>query len=512
MAKQMRIADPLFMVISILVIAGFQAYWIKNNYDREKRNLEIKTNVLFQETMRELQGIKLRLKEPLPGDSLHKGQVRIFVDADMPGSRNGEKNARNEEFITTVNTMRDKLLDSVRRKQGGKPSVFVAFNKDSIVERMDSETGKFEKRTEGNHIIRFLYGIDSLQDSLRIPEIVSAYGKKIQQEKLSVPFTITRTDSAKGYGDEPGLSDITVGFAHPKTYHLALGNTFPYLFRKISGPLAFSLFLVGLTILSFILLYRTLLKQQRLAEIKNEFISNITHELKTPLATVSVAIEALRNFNAMEDPQRTKEYLDISSGELQRLGLLVDRVLKLSMFENRQIELKKESFDLKAVTEEVLATMKLQFEKYRAAVSLLAEGGHFWIEADKLHITSVLYNLLDNALKYSRGNPVIRVTLVSKTQHVILSVQDNGIGIAPAYKGKVFDKFFRVPTGDTHNVKGYGLGLSYVREVLARHQGFVEVNSEPGKGSIFMAHIPYREAPVIWFDEKRRVRKKTIKL
>src|SRR6185436_11622670 len=132
------------------------------------------------------------------------------------------------------------------------------------------------------------------------------------------------------------------GFAHPVTYQLSLTNNTTYLLKKILLPILFSLFLVGVTILSFVLLYRNLLRQHRLSEIKNEFISNITHELKTPIATVGVAIEALKNFNAIDDPQKTKEYLDISSNELQRLSLLVDKVLKLSMFEKREIELNKE--------------------------------------------------------------------------------------------------------------------------------------------------------------------------
>ena len=164
----------------------------------------------------------------------------------------------------------------------------------------------------------------------------------------------------------------------------------------------FSVFLVGVTILSFVLLYKNLLKQQRLAELKNEFIGNITHELKTPIATVGVAIEALKNFNAMQDPQRTKEYLDISSNELQRLGLLVDKVLKLSMFEKKEIDLQYETFDLRGVVDEVVASMRLQVEKYHAIVSI-TQKGNTNLQADRLHLLSVVFNLLDNALKYSNG-------------------------------------------------------------------------------------------------------------
>lgn len=251
-----------------------------------------------------------------------------------------------------------------------------------------------------------------------------------------------------------------------------------------------SLLLVGVTVLSFTLLLRNLIQQRKLTQIKNDFISNITHELKTPIATVSVAIEALRNFDALHDPQRTKEYLAISSNELQRLSFLVDKVLKLSMFEKHQIELKEEAVDLLQLVNEVVTSMKLQFEKYKAKVNVQTQGYRFIIHADRLHITSVLFNLLDNALKYSKENPSIHIELKEEPQHIQLSVTDNGIGIAAEYRRKIFDKFFRVPSGNTHNVKGYGLGLSYVLYVIQKHYGSIDVESKPGIGSRFMIKLP----------------------
>ena len=254
--------------------------------------------------------------------------------------------------------------------------------------------------------------------------------------------------------------------------------------------MALSVLLVAFIAITFLFLYRNLLSQRRLALIKNDFISNITHELKTPIATVNVAIEALRNFDALQSPERTKEYLDISAAELQRLSLLVDKVLKLSMFENKEIELQKENFDLKQLIDEVIYTMRLQFEKQGATISFKSMGPVFMINADRLHVTSVIYNLFDNALKYSKGNPIIEVELASLSNEMILSVADNGIGIAPDYANKIFDKFFRVPSGDHHNIKGYGLGLSYAAEVVRKHHGTIELETELGKGSKFIVKLP----------------------
>ena len=234
-------------------------------------------------------------------------------------------------------------------------------------------------------------------------------------------------------------------------------------------------------------------QQRRLAELKNEFISNITHELKTPIATVGVAIEALKNFNALQDPQRTREYLDISSNELQRLSLLVDKVLKLSMFEKKEIELRTETLDLTTLAEEVEASMRLQLEKQNAQLTL-THSGDTTLQGDRLHLLSVIFNLVDNALKYSTGAPSIQIELTGTDKDVQLSVKDNGIGIASEYQEKIFEKFFRVPTGDTHNAKGYGLGLSYAAHVVKKHGGIISVDSQPGLGTRFTVIIPRQQA------------------
>jgi len=272
-------------------------------------------------------------------------------------------------------------------------------------------------------------------------------------------------------------------------YKLQLGNTAPYLVRQLALPALFSFFLVGITVLAFVLLYRNLLKQQRLGQMKNDLISNITHELKTPISTVGVAIEALKNFNAIQDPKRAKDYLDISQNELQRLGLLVDKVLKLSMFEKKEIDLNFELFDLKDVVNEVVTSLRLQIEKCNATVTIQAEGDTT-LKGDRLHLLSVVFNLLDNALKYSKENATINLVLKADASNIVMHVSDNGIGIPAVYKEKVFEKFFRVPAGDTHNAKGHGLGLSYSAQVLRQHHGSITVDSSEGVGSTFTIILP----------------------
>jgi two-component system phosphate regulon sensor histidine kinase PhoR len=367
--------------------------------------------------------------------------------------------------------------------------MIISMDKSSVGIRKDTTTFN-RKIQEGfkHHLFNLMYGVDSLQDSLKLPEINIAFERALEEQNLHVPYTIERLDSCE-ICDEPRPNQVTVGFMKPITYQMNLGNTFPYLLKKISLPILFSIVLLGITILSFVLLYRSLLKQKRLAILKNEFISNITHELKTPIATVGVAIEALRNFNAIQDPQRTKEYLDISSNELQRLGLLVDKVLKLSMFEKKEVDLKYEILNLGEVVDEVVSSLRLQTEKHHAQVSVIREGD-LGMLGDRLHLQSVVFNLLDNALKYGKEDPVISVKIEGKDKTVVMNFTDNGIGIPDEYRDKVFDKFFRVPHGDTHNAKGYGLGLSYVAHVVQKHHGQIQVESQPGTGTQFIITLP----------------------
>lgn len=343
--------------------------------------------------------------------------------------------------------------------------------------------------------VRLITSGKALDDSLPVKKLDSVYTAELKKAGIPISFTIQKgKDDSLHKKDSVtnrfATSPAVVGFINPYWYQASFENPVGFLLKKISLQILFSVFLVTFTTVAFIFLYRNLLAQRRLTEMKNDLITNITHELKTPVATVSVAVEALRNFGGMENPARTKEYLDISAAELQRLNLLIDKVLKLSLFENREMELTKEDMDLRLLTEEVLNSMKLQFDSHKATLHFEVQGNYFRVHADRLHITSVIFNLLDNAIKYSTGKPDITVRLQHLDDSILLQVADKGIGITPGDQPKIFDKFFRVPSGDRHNIKGYGLGLSYVAHVIGRHNGTVSVQSTPGEGSTFTIKLP----------------------
>ena len=491
----------LLMILAIAAIIIFQGYWLFKNYQEEEQSLRVQTNILFREAIFQVQAKKLKLDTSVKFRHRSPGNV---VTATRDGFHDSLR-ARNTSFKSKV---------IFRGTNQGGPVI-----RDSSVIEIDS--GRVRKLViaspaDAKTFIKVLETTTGIQDSITVPEVEQQYRTMLAREKINLAFTITKTP---GIGsdeflppDLEGANEVSIGLLKPSTFRVDLGNTTGYILRKMSPIILVSTLLIALTVLSFLLLFRNLMRQRRLTQLKNDFISNITHELKTPIATVSVAIEAMKNFNVLDDPQRTQEYLNISANELQRLSLLVDKVLRLSMFEKKEILFKKEMFDFSQLATEVMDSMKLQFEKSQAETSLEFIGVNFMIEADKRHLASVIYNLLDNAVKYSNEKPVINVSITDRQNFLELRVSDNGIGIPNEYRNKIFEQFFRVPSGDRHNIKGYGLGLSYVNHIVRSHMGFIELETDPGKGSTFIIRLPFMEAPVIHFDGKRKVRKIQFKL
>jgi len=216
----------------------------------------------------------------------------------------------------------------------------------------------------------------------------------------------------------------------------------------------------------------------------------MTHELKTPIAVISVAIEGLQNFNALSDPVKTQRYLETSREQLERLNQLVTKVLNIATFESKEINLHFAEIDLDDMVNSIIRSEQAKAVK-PVTFSYTNTGDIKTVKADAFHLRNVLLNLIDNAIKYSGEAVNIDIKAYRLSGMTCIAVKDNGIGIADEDQGQIFDKFYRVPTGNVHNVKGTGLGLSYIKYIVEAHAGAVTVTSSPGTGSEFIIALPY---------------------
>lgn len=234
-----------------------------------------------------------------------------------------------------------------------------------------------------------------------------------------------------------------------------------------------------------------ILKQRRLSEIQKDFINNMTHEFKTPISTIAVSTEVLKDPNIVNQPERLLNYTTIIEKENTRLRQQVERVLQMANVEKEDIGLKKELVDVHQVIQDAIRNTSGALHERHGSIRCELNASRSTIEADKLHLTNVLYNLIDNAIKYCKTEPHIVIRTTDAEKNLSLEIEDNGIGISPENQKRVFQKFYRVSTGNVHDVKGFGIGLNYVKSIVEAHKGNVRLASELGKGCIFKISLPF---------------------
>lgn len=236
-----------------------------------------------------------------------------------------------------------------------------------------------------------------------------------------------------------------------------------------------------------------LFRQKKLSDMQKDFINNMTHEFKTPLYTIMVSSDLLKKKEVFQNEELSREYLDIISQEAKRLKNQIERILKIASHEKDKFKLEKETFDIHKTIQKAAEVAQTLVSNSAGIIrfDLNADTPYFY--GDKMHMENVLYNLIENAIKYCDKQPDIHIKTYNTKQHLYVEVKDNGIGIPEDKKRFVFDKFYRVPTGNTHNVKGFGLGLSYVKDIVKAHKGKIKIDSELGKGSTFVLILPLRQ-------------------
>lgn len=251
---------------------------------------------------------------------------------------------------------------------------------------------------------------------------------------------------------------------------------------------------IVIVILSFAFTIITIIRQKKISEIKNDFINNMTHEFKTPLSTISLAAEVLTSSDPNASADRIQKYSRIIYDENLRMRNQVDRVLQVALLDRGEFSLKKTEFDLHKLLRETVQNLCIETCEDHTTVNYSLNAENPSITADDVHITNVIVNLVENAIKYSNGDSVIRIGTENNHQGISFSVEDNGIGMNQETLKHIFDKFYRVPTGNIHNVKGFGLGLYYVKNIVEAHGGQISVISEIDKGSRFDVYLPFEPA------------------
>jgi len=319
-----------------------------------------------------------------------------------------------------------------------------------------------------------------------------AYG--IFDPFMNAFFVACGKDQIEGVIASPHKVNLTPGnvFSQPKFLSIFFPNQNKYLLRTMWLLLTISTMFILVIIFSFSFTVSTIIRQKKVSEIKNDFINNMTHELKTPISTISLACQALSDPDIKMREGIVDNYINVIADENKRLAMVVENVLRTAVMDKGELKLKIGDLDLHQVVEQVLQNMKIQLEQRGGSFITDLQATNTLVQADKVHLTNVVFNLVDNALKYTETIPVIKVGTRDEAQGIVVFVEDNGIGISKDNQKKIFEKLYRVPTGNVHNVKGFGLGLSYVKAIVDKHNGWIKVKSEPNKGSRFEILIPHK--------------------
>ncbi len=264
-----------------------------------------------------------------------------------------------------------------------------------------------------------------------------------------------------------------------------------YLLKQMNQMTAVSLVFILVIISSFTYTIITIIRQKKLSLIKNDFINNMTHELKTPISTISLACQALNDRDVQKSETLYQTYIKVINEENERLGMMTEKVLQTAQLEKGKLRLNKIGFNLHDVIEDAIHKIDLQLKARNGRIINRLGAEFSFLEADKVHLTNLIFNLLDNAIKYSPQSPEITICTENMNKGILIHVEDKGMGISKANQKKIFDNLYRVSTGNIHNVKGFGLGLSYVKAIVELHGGYIRLQSELKKGSRFSVFIPF---------------------
>lgn len=465
-----------FVAVSILICIVLQVLWISSMYHSQRKQLDKQIEGIVNEAS------KLSVYQSVGGEQITNENFREFLlSPQWTQLRNAFDNSK-------VNGLKsyfeyDITPDSIELKLWFK-----------LMNRSQSRANKQQHTSESY--------IQSKQDSMSL----LAMDSLVKADLAAVGGIHGDFYVLHGYGKDTLLTpshtiaQIRAADFRSKAYSYNLRHfakyqlVIPSITRSVIYQLRYfllsNLIMILIITFAFYFLLRFIRMQHLFTQARIGFISNMTHEFKTPVSTVSLALESIVKYNLHSDKEKLYEYIHMSKIELERLNFMIEKVLNLHTNEGVAIALQTEEVNLPLLIQEVISSLALQCRKRRAHISFENSTEQLLVLGDKIHLSNVFFNVLDNALKYSVKDPLIQITCQLKGKLIILAVKDNGIGIDPIYHKRIFDRFFRVPTFDIHNIKGTGLGLHYVQEIIDRHDGAISVQSNTGTGSTFFIQLP----------------------
>ncbi|HRO44191.1 MAG TPA: HAMP domain-containing sensor histidine kinase [Flavipsychrobacter sp.] len=388
---------------------------------------------------------------------------------------NLRKQQREQDIATAINRIKDEFYDRYFAIRGQYPTneesklfLLKGFSTTYIAEDIDEVVLANVKRSGIKE--KFEY---SILDIYRNP-IVTSKNFKSEYYTTAIQAQLIPENS----------------FFAKETLFLHFDERNNYIIRQMGWIIVASIIFTIIIISAFALTVRQMFTQKKLSEIKSDFINNMTHELKTPLATISLAIDALTNEKVIHDTEKIRYYCSMIKDENKRMNKQVEKILQAARIERQEIKLNLQTLNGHDIIHKVADNLSLQIQERNGTLTLKLAAQRHLIKADDVHFSNIVFNLLDNAIKYSKDQPSIEVETLNQSGMLAIRVRDNGIGMNKETQARIFEKFYRAHTGNLHDVKGFGLGLSYVKAMAEAHGGKVKVDSAIGKGSTFTVFFP----------------------
>jgi len=503
------------MSVALVGLIGFQLYWINNaiQLSQERFQKDVQESLRNVSERLERNELLFVASNTFLTKNVKKSGVwvtneeTVVKHADENGTVIESKTIRFKSNLNKIHEARvysNVVIDSIVNDEaytfymggGGSDSVTVDFEKIAsksaqfkvIIKEMLEFEGNIEKRIHP-HVIDSL-----LHEEFNDKGIHIKYGFGVFDVNKD-KFVLAKTSNEEDLKNSPLKATLFPNDLLNNVNYLTVN--FPqqdqYLVKKVWATLASSLLLIGIIVFSFVYAIKIILKQKKLSEIKNDFINNMTHEFKTPIATVALACEALHEDVIAGNPKTYRRYLKVIGEETKRLEKQVEKVLSAAQLDKQDFKLEKQQTNILELVQQVKNNFQFRIDELNGSLQFVVDTEFIKAWVDPMHVKNVCHNLLDNAIKYSLDVPHISIRLYFDKGFIKIEIKDKGSGIRKEDQKSIFGKFFRVSTGNVHNVKGFGLGLSYVKSIMDEHEGKVTLSSEPGKGSTFTLYFPIKE-------------------